>query len=103
MVFRLNCLKFFGKVLLGLESFYDVLTSLEKLGQVVDKELENQHGDKPNFINDTIASVGGGHKKKQAVFIGRLWPEKGCHILIQAWVEANKILPYDICNFQITN
>ena len=33
------------KLILGLESFYDVLTSLEKLGQVVDKELETQKGD----------------------------------------------------------
>lgn len=35
------------KLILGLESFYDVLTSLEKLGQVVDKELESQDGEKP--------------------------------------------------------
>ena len=33
------------KLILGLESFYDVLTSLVKLGQVVDKELESQKGD----------------------------------------------------------
>ena len=33
------------KLILGLESFYDVLTSLDKLGQVVDKELESQKGD----------------------------------------------------------
>ena len=33
------------KLILGLESFYDVLTSIEKLGQVVDKELESQEGD----------------------------------------------------------
>lgn len=37
------------KLILGLESFYDVLTSLEKMGQVVDKELEMQNGDKPEF------------------------------------------------------
>ncbi len=37
------------KLILGLESFYDVLTSLEKMGQVVDKELENQDGSMPNF------------------------------------------------------
>lgn len=37
------------KLILGLESFYDVLTSLEKIGQVVDKELENQEGVKPTF------------------------------------------------------
>jgi ABC-type bacteriocin/lantibiotic exporter with double-glycine peptidase domain len=35
------------KLILGLESFYDVLTSLEKLGQVVDMELEPQQGEKP--------------------------------------------------------
>ncbi|MCB0383298.1 MAG: ATP-binding cassette domain-containing protein [Psychroserpens sp.] len=33
------------KLILGLESFYDVLTSIEKLAQVVDKELESQEGD----------------------------------------------------------
>ncbi|MFT6371215.1 MAG: ABC-type bacteriocin/lantibiotic exporter with double-glycine peptidase domain [Maribacter sp.] len=33
------------KLIMGLESFYDVLTSLEKLGQVVDKELEPQEGE----------------------------------------------------------
>ncbi len=35
------------KLILGLESIYDVLTSLEKLGQVVDKELEPQEGERP--------------------------------------------------------
>lgn len=37
------------KLIIGLESFYDVLTSIEKLGQVVDKDLEPQTGDKPGF------------------------------------------------------
>ncbi|MFP4847179.1 peptidase domain-containing ABC transporter [Winogradskyella sp. PE311] len=37
------------KLILGLESFYDVLTSLEKMGQVVDKDIEMQGGDKPEF------------------------------------------------------
>jgi ABC-type bacteriocin/lantibiotic exporter with double-glycine peptidase domain len=37
------------KLILGLESFYDVLTSIEKLGQIVDKELEEQEGEKPIF------------------------------------------------------
>ena len=40
------------KLILSLEPFYDVLTAIEKLGQVVDKDLENQHGNQPNFIND---------------------------------------------------
>ncbi len=35
------------KLLTGLESFYDVLTSLEKIGQVVDKKLEAQEGTQP--------------------------------------------------------
>lgn len=33
------------KLILGLESFYDTLTSIEKLGQIVDKELELQTGE----------------------------------------------------------
>ncbi|MBU3011764.1 ATP-binding cassette domain-containing protein [Polaribacter vadi] len=39
------------KLIIGLESFYDVLTSIEKIGQVVDKELESQIGEKPIFKN----------------------------------------------------
>jgi ABC-type bacteriocin/lantibiotic exporter with double-glycine peptidase domain len=35
------------KLIMGLESLYDVLTSLEKIGQVVDKELEPQEGEYP--------------------------------------------------------
>ena len=35
------------KLILSLEVFYDVLTSLEKLGEVVDKQLESQEGDTP--------------------------------------------------------
>ena len=35
------------KLILGLETFYDLLTSLEKLGEVVDKELEDQDGERP--------------------------------------------------------
>ena len=35
------------KLILGLETFYDLLTSLEKLGQVVDKPLESTEGEKP--------------------------------------------------------
>ncbi|WP_166384650.1 MULTISPECIES: peptidase domain-containing ABC transporter [unclassified Polaribacter] len=37
------------KLIIGLESFYDVLTSIEKIGQVVDKELEPQEGERPLF------------------------------------------------------
>ncbi|CAH8291227.1 ABC-type bacteriocin/lantibiotic exporter with double-glycine peptidase domain [Mariniflexile fucanivorans] len=41
------------KLILGLESFYDVLTSIEKIGQIVDKELEDQEGEKP-FFKDNL-------------------------------------------------
>lgn len=40
------------KLITGLETFYDLLTSLEKLGQVVDKELELQDGEKPFAENE---------------------------------------------------
>ncbi|WP_027879017.1 MULTISPECIES: peptidase domain-containing ABC transporter [Mesoflavibacter] len=39
------------KLILGLETFYDVLTSIEKLGKVVDKELEPQDGEIIDFDN----------------------------------------------------
>ncbi|MDT7831753.1 ATP-binding cassette domain-containing protein [Flavobacteriaceae bacterium S356] len=47
------------KLILGLESFYDVLTSLEKMGQVVDKELESQEGENPafNHMNIELSNV----------------------------------------------
>ena len=35
------------KLIRGLETFYDLLTSLEKLGQVVEKDLEYQQGEFP--------------------------------------------------------
>lgn len=40
------------KLIVGLESFYDVLTSIEKLGQVVDKELELQEGEMPDYDSE---------------------------------------------------
>ena len=40
------------KLIYGLESVYDVLTSLEKLGQVVDKKLEPQEGEIPFKSNE---------------------------------------------------
>lgn len=42
------------KLILGLETFYDLLTSLEKMGQVVDKELESQEGEKPFKEGDSF-------------------------------------------------
>lgn len=40
------------KLILGVETFYDMLTSIEKLGQVTDKVLERQDGEKPVFKDD---------------------------------------------------
>ncbi|QLG45663.1 peptidase domain-containing ABC transporter [Costertonia aggregata] len=40
------------KLIVGLESFYDVLTALEKLGQVVDKEIEPMQVELPLFDQD---------------------------------------------------
>ncbi|WP_300439585.1 peptidase domain-containing ABC transporter [Christiangramia sp.] len=42
------------KIILGLESFYDILTSLEKMGEVVDKELEDQTGEEPFEIGEPL-------------------------------------------------
>ncbi len=42
------------KLIKGLESFYDVLTSLEKIGQVVDKSLEVQSGKDPFANTDEL-------------------------------------------------
>ncbi|HBR55071.1 MAG TPA: ABC transporter ATP-binding protein/permease [Flavobacteriaceae bacterium] len=43
------------KLITGLESFYDVLTSLEKIGQVVDKELEPQDGENPFEVDQPLS------------------------------------------------
>jgi ABC-type bacteriocin/lantibiotic exporter with double-glycine peptidase domain len=45
------------KLIIGLESFYDVLTSIEKIGQVVDKEIEPQEGERPLFKNGLIVEL----------------------------------------------
>ena len=45
------------KLILGLEPFYDILTSIEKLGQVVDKQLESQDGEKPDFSSQLILEL----------------------------------------------
>lgn len=44
------------KLISGLESFYDVLTSLEKIGQVVDKKMDAESGVNP-FINNQKLSI----------------------------------------------
>lgn len=42
------------KLILGLENFYDLLTALEKVGQVVDKKLEDQELSKPFEAEDDL-------------------------------------------------
>jgi ABC-type bacteriocin/lantibiotic exporter with double-glycine peptidase domain len=42
------------KVILGLETFYDVLTSVEKIGQVVDMETEKTVSKEPDFCYTNI-------------------------------------------------
>lgn len=44
------------KLIRGLDTFYDLLTSLEKMGQVVDKDLEDQDNEKP-FSEATDLSI----------------------------------------------
>lgn len=39
------------KLILGLESFYDFITAIEKLGQVIDKPIESQKGSDINKVN----------------------------------------------------
>ncbi len=43
------------KLIRGLETVYDLLTSLEKMGQVVDKELEEQGGEMPLDENEDFS------------------------------------------------
>lgn len=45
------------KLILGLESFYDVLTSLEKIGQILDKDIESQEGEKPIYKDDLTVEL----------------------------------------------
>ena len=40
------------KLILGLEPFYDVVTSIEKLGQVVDMDMEKEEGERPDFSDE---------------------------------------------------
>lgn len=42
------------KVILGLETFYDVLTSVEKIGQIVDMETEKTEDNEPDFCYTNI-------------------------------------------------
>ncbi len=106
------------KLITGLESFYDVLTSIEKLGQVVDKELEPQDGEKPfkegdGFIvelNNVSFTVAGG--KKKILDDISLSITENCTILVQGSNGSGKstllrmiagLLPPDNGNVYINN
>lgn len=84
------------KLILGLETFYDLLTSLEKMGQVVDKELELQEGERPftedqNFtveLNDINYSVP--ESKKQIINNLSLTITPSCTILLRGTSGSGK-------------
>jgi len=59
------------KLITGLETFYDVLTSLEKIGEFVDKDIENQEGIDP-FATDKSLKIeleGMGYKFSDGVSV----------------------------------
>ena len=63
------------KLILGLESFYDVLTSIEKLGQVIDKPIENQNGskiDKTTPFTIEVQDVSYKINKKNSVILNNI-------------------------------
>lgn len=43
---------------------------------------------KPNFVEDHVPGTCPVQRKRQAVFVGRLWPEKGALLLVEAWMNA---------------
>ncbi len=45
------------KLILGLEPFYDVVTSIEKLGQVVDMDMEKEEGERPDFSDQMMIEL----------------------------------------------
>tara|TARA_R110002051_G_scaffold143507_3_gene216426 strand:+ start:6401 stop:8083 length:1683 start_codon:yes stop_codon:yes gene_type:complete len=77
------------KLITGLETFYDLLTSLEKMGQVVDKELEQQDGEKPFLenqaftveLNDIVYSVP--QQKREIISNLNLTISPTCTILLR--------------------
>ncbi|MGB5318870.1 peptidase domain-containing ABC transporter, partial [Eudoraea sp.] len=84
------------KLILGLETFYDLLTSLEKLGQVVDKELEPQDGEMPFKkdeaftveLDEVSYNVPG--REKQIINSVSLTITPGCTILIHGSSGSGK-------------
>ena len=56
---------------------------------------------KPNFVEDRDSGLSPANRKRQAVFVGRLWPEKGSLLLVEAWMDAFQQNPnlngYELC------
>lgn len=83
------------KLIIGLESFYDVLTSIEKLGQVVDKKIESQKGEKPLFKEGLIVeldavSFGVENKERHIIKNLSLTIKPTCRILIMGESGSGK-------------
>lgn len=84
------------KLILGLETFYDLLTSLEKLGQVVDKELEPQDGERPFKTDEAFTveldevSYNVPGREKQIIDDVSLTITPGCTILIHGSSGSGK-------------
>jgi len=84
------------KLILGLETFYDLLTSIEKLGQVVDKELEPQDGETPFKedeaftveLDEVSYNVPG--REKQIIDSVSLTITPGCRILVHGNTGSGK-------------
>lgn len=56
---------------------------------------------KPNFIDDSIFEQPVSKKKKQAVFVGRLWPEKGSLLLVEAWMQAFSTSDDELAGYEL--
>jgi ABC-type bacteriocin/lantibiotic exporter with double-glycine peptidase domain len=87
------------KLIVGLESFYDVLTSIEKIGLVVDKEIESQDGEKPLFkkgINIELDNVSYAVKDKKSLILKnislKLTPQSRVLILGESGAGKSSLL-----------
>jgi len=86
------------KLIRGLDTFYDLLTSLEKLGQVVDKDLENQGGETPfekvNEFTVELENVAFGFPKQKPILedISLKIPPRSHTLIIGASGSGKSIL-----------
>ena len=83
------------KLILGLETLYDMLTAIEKIGQVVDKPLENQKGEVVDLSQNLLLelnklSYGVPNKEKLILKSIDLKIEKGSKLLIQGESGSGK-------------